>query len=500
MKRFTSRNHTIVILFSFIFLFAGFAYAAEDPTMPQSPVKLIFIHHSCGENWLSDYHGGLGIELMNNNYFVSDTNYGWGPNSIGDRTDIGNWYEWFLGSSSSTYLSALYAENSRNSDYSRMSTDPGGENEIIMFKSCFPNSHLGGSPYDQPTVGQNPLRGMDAYSQSHTVANAKGIYNDLLTYFATKTDKLFIAITAPPLDEDSTDAQHAANARAFNNWLVNNWLSSYAHNNVAVFDFYNVLTSNGGDVETNDLGWSNGNHHRYRNNKTEHIQTVNYNMSAYPSYPGDSHPTAAGNQKATREFIDLLNIAYNKWKGGSQPPPSGWVDISGTVTYGGAPINAMVLANGEYMFTSATDGKYSLTVPYDANGEITLFGFCENLMPYRATLTSGGSGRDIQMTPCIPSKRKTDNPEMEAGPDLRAAEWVDISGYVTYDNIPLCAMVLANGQYMFTCSGDGRYDLSVPLDQNRQIILYAFCDGQMPYKITLDEYTRSHDISMYPCE
>ncbi len=41
---------------------------------------------------------------------VSATNYGWRPNSIGDRTDIPNWPEWFTGLNSSTYLSALYNE------------------------------------------------------------------------------------------------------------------------------------------------------------------------------------------------------------------------------------------------------------------------------------------------------------------------------------------------------------------------------------------------------
>ena len=46
---------------------------------PDHPVKLIFLHHSSGENWLKDNNGGLGIALRDNNYFVSDTNYGWGP-------------------------------------------------------------------------------------------------------------------------------------------------------------------------------------------------------------------------------------------------------------------------------------------------------------------------------------------------------------------------------------------------------------------------------------
>ena len=49
-----------------------------DPSPPKEPVKLIFIHHSCGENWLGDGHGGLGRALAKNGYFVSDTNYGWG--------------------------------------------------------------------------------------------------------------------------------------------------------------------------------------------------------------------------------------------------------------------------------------------------------------------------------------------------------------------------------------------------------------------------------------
>ncbi|MEI6309778.1 MAG: S-layer homology domain-containing protein, partial [bacterium] len=62
---------------------------------PNQPVRLVFIHHSTGENWLADDNGGLGAALRDSNYFASDTNYGWGPEGIGDRTDFGNWWEWF---------------------------------------------------------------------------------------------------------------------------------------------------------------------------------------------------------------------------------------------------------------------------------------------------------------------------------------------------------------------------------------------------------------------
>ncbi|MBN1219356.1 MAG: hypothetical protein JXM69_10540 [Anaerolineae bacterium] len=292
---------------------------AINPNPPAGPVKLIFIHHSCGENWLADYHGGLGLALRDNNYFVSDTNYGWGPDGIGDRTDIGNWWEWFQGPQRDTYLNALYTESNRFGDYySRLPNDPGGENQIIMFKSCFPNSYLEGSPTDPPPTGDNPLRSEGSGWEAHSVANAKGIYNDILEYFATRQDKLFIAVTAPPLMEGETDTAHAANARAFNNWLVNDWLADYPYSNVAVFDFFNVLTSNGGDVYTNDAGQEIGNHHRIWNGAVQHIQTVAYNMSAYPD--GDSHPTPAGNQKATAEFVPLLNDYYNRWQ--SVAPPA----------------------------------------------------------------------------------------------------------------------------------------------------------------------------------
>ncbi len=279
------------------------ALAQLDPDPPSAPVRLIFIHHSTGENWLSDDNdnaGHLGLALMGSNYFVSDTNYGWGPDGIGDRTDIGNWWEWFRGPENGSYMAALYAESNQTCYYSRLSTNPGGENEIVMFKSCFPNSQLGGSPSDPvPSINDNPLKGQDAYSEYMTVANAKGIYIDILNYFQSHPEKLFIIICAPPLRQADTDEVRAANARALNNWLVNDYLAEYPLHNVFVFDFYNVLTSNGGGANVNDLGASSGNHHRYKDGEIEHQQTVSNNFSSYLSGTA-IHPRRR--QKAARNF------------------------------------------------------------------------------------------------------------------------------------------------------------------------------------------------------
>jgi len=312
--------------------------AADTPAPPASPVRLIFIHHSTGGHWLADPNGdqpagGLGRALMDNNYYVSATNYGWEPDTIGDRTDIPNWPEWFTGPNSATILAALYSEGGQNfggfGDWPRPATAPAGENQIVMFKSCFPNSDLDGAPDDPPLAEPN---------DELTVANAKAVYNNILTYFATRQDKLFVVITAPPLAQGETTPERAANARAFNTWLMNNWLTGYSYPNVAVFDYYNVLTSNGSpgrvdDPETNDepndAGWADGNHHRWEAATIQHLQTVNNNASAYPS--GDSHPSTAGQQKATGEFVQLLNVFYHRWQT-SQGTPTATPTVTPTST------------------------------------------------------------------------------------------------------------------------------------------------------------------------
>jgi len=296
----------------------GLPEAQDNPHPPPTAVKLIFIHHSTGGNWLADpaaneLGGDLGRVLMENNYFVSATNYGWGPFNIGDRTDIGHWWEWFNGPLSAVYQRALYKESEQNTGdfgaWPRLAQDPGGENVIVMFKSCFPNSALQGSPDDRiPPIGENPLRGEAAGSEHHTLANAKGIYIELLEAFRSQPDKLFIVISAPPL----SDPAWGANARAFNDWLIHDWLDGYTLPNVAVFDYYNVLTSNGGDSKTNDLDREEGNHHRWRQGSLQHVQTVQNDSLAYPSW--DDHPNRAGNQKATQEFVAWLNVQYNIWR------------------------------------------------------------------------------------------------------------------------------------------------------------------------------------------
>lgn len=356
---------------------------ADNPNPPANAVRLIFVHHSTGGNWLSDEWGKLGLALKQNNYYVSDVCYGWGVNTIGDRTDIGNWWEWFRDpENSQTYLGELYHVDQMDGqygEYSRLATnpDPEGENKIIMFKSCFPNSTIYGDPNDPvPNIADNPIKGESAGSESYTVANIKGLYIDLLEYFKTRQDKLFIIITAPPLIESET----SSNARAVNLWLVDDWLKNYPFKNVFVFDFFNCLTTNGGNSQKNDLGAETGNHHRWWNGAVQHTYNGSSNLLAYPS--DDDHPNPVGNAKTTAEFLPLLNVAYNQWSGATSvetqpdavPVPgfdivtsSGTIDISYQLPKASTIDCRLFSLIGESVavkrFESATSGREILSLP-----------------------------------------------------------------------------------------------------------------------------------------
>ena len=165
-----------------------------------------------------------------------------------------------------------------------------------------------------------------------------------------------------------------------------------------------------------------------------------------------------------------------------------WTNINGTVSYNGTPVCAMVLANGQYMFSCAGNGEYELEVPLDANGEITLFAFVDGLAPFKQILTpSEALDFDIEMQLASPDS-KTPTVTSIAVESIDNPGWIDIAGSVALEGTPLCAMVLANGQYMFSCDPIGEYLLSVPLDSNGEITLFAFVDGLAPYKEIFSKY------------
>lgn len=256
-------------------------------------VNFLFIHHSCGGQLLAENGpnsgdsciyvshpngGGLRAELESLGYVVNEASYG---SIIGADTDICHWNKKFRENMDRI-------AKTKNQDEL---LPEGTSNQIVAFKSCFPNNQFVGAG-----VGSG-----DPNSCELTVANAKASYRALLPYFENHPDILFIAFSAPPLAKAvglkgfikrlvKGKARHPEWARSFNSWLVDKesgWLANYPKANVFTFDYYDILTNYG---ETN---WS-----------------------AFPIGGGDDHPSSEGNLNAAKEFLPFLEEAVQMHRSG----------------------------------------------------------------------------------------------------------------------------------------------------------------------------------------
>jgi hypothetical protein len=196
-----------------------------------------------------------------------------------------------------------------------------------------------------------------------------------------------------------------------------------------------------------------------------------------------------------------MELVYNftSWTyiQGPGEPGVPWVQIGGEVTYEGTRLSAMVLANGQHMFTNNPIGEYSLYVPLNVHGEITLYAFCGGMAPFKRKLTYEEAAYfDISME--LPESSQPMNVTHELSPSLTKSGWVTISGRVTgNDETPLSAMALANGKKMFTNNPIGEYSLDVPLNPEGKITLYVFCGGMEPYKEIISDIPDFPDVASY---
>jgi len=272
------------------------AFSAEKPTRP---LRVLFIHHSIGGQLLAERGeehersasiltshpngGGLRAKLRAQGYEVHEASYG---SEVGDRTDLFDWKPKF----------ATQMDQVLTVDENDRQLPPGQRIDVVMFKSCFPNSLFvaEGAPPGNPD------------GPELTVWNAKAALASLLVEFAKQPRTLFVYLTAPPaapggggpalemlakrllgrLPSRSSVLAQGALARAFDAWVVSpeGWLAGYALKNVVVYDFYDALTAHG---------------------KSNHLR--------YPSGDGnDSHPTSEGNAEAGDGLPALLNRATRR--------------------------------------------------------------------------------------------------------------------------------------------------------------------------------------------
>jgi len=207
-----------------------------------------------------------------------------------------------------------------------------------------------------------------------------------------------------------------------------------------------------------------------------------------------------GDQGEIDKVLSLPSAAWAVHAGdvAAGPPPTSRVDLTGTVEdAGGTPLCALALASGQFMFTCNPNGSYDLQdLPRAGDGTVKRQVYVDGFFPNVETLT-GSTDETVVMTRATNCTDYNAFPAPGTFPDS-AGKRIDVSGTVLLQNTqtPVCAMVLGNGQFGFTCDGTGTYAANIPLDANGQYKLQVYADGFAPTVQRFDEFSPDVEVHL----
>ncbi|HIE57826.1 MAG TPA: hypothetical protein EYP88_06315 [Anaerolineales bacterium] len=227
--------------------------------------NIVFLHHSTGTNLIRQ--GNMRELFREAGYNFWDHGYneqglrtpegastGYNYNIPGDNTNPGGFYRIF---NQTEYPFPLNA-------YSGLL-----QHEVIIFKSCF-----------RPT---NHIRSDEQLEQYKTW------YLGIRDEMDRHPEKIFIIITAPPLNPAETNPEEAARARIFADWLKSDeYLDGHA--NVFTFDFFNVLAESDPDAEDHNM------------------------LQAAYRDGNDSHPNQLANETIAPILVDFIIEAIESYR------------------------------------------------------------------------------------------------------------------------------------------------------------------------------------------
>ncbi len=234
--------------------------AANETVVPDgSYTSVIFLHHSVGQALIAE--GDVRRLFAERGYQFWDHGYNYQglmrsdgtparasyriPGGLGrGNTDVGGLAELF----------AQPVTDPPANAFSRLL-----QHEVIIFKSCFPNS----------AIESEAMR-----------AQFQAWYLEIRDAVDQHPDRVFILVTTPPLHPLATNPEDAARARAMADWLRSDEYLA-GHPNLFVFGFFDLLA----DPETDVL-------------------SGRYQIS--PERP-DSHPNRLANETIGPLFVEFVD-------------------------------------------------------------------------------------------------------------------------------------------------------------------------------------------------
>jgi len=227
----------------------------------RADVSLFFLHHSTGRNLISEGDVRQIVSEMDGGQEIQFNNWDHDYDYLGLMDPGGN----LLGYSFNTEMEP----DNNPVDLHRLWTTSNAARDsilnnyqVIAFKPCYPAS--------------------DIVSDA-MLAQYKVWYNEMGEVFDQYPDKVFLIMSQPPRHRLRTSVEEADRARAFANWLGDEYVTN--HSNMMFFDFFDRLARA-------DDGSSTRNMLRYEYERSHS--------------DGDSHPNPAANMAIAPDFAEAL--------------------------------------------------------------------------------------------------------------------------------------------------------------------------------------------------
>jgi len=238
---------------------------AHDRMDEAGTVSVLFLHHSVGRYLIQK--GGMRAALRDSGIAFWDHDYNYIGLTRPDGESAGYSYLISEDNTDPDGLERLFTQKVRELPWNAISGLM--QHDVLVFKSCFPASRIASE--DQ----------LEAY---------KGHYALIRDFADQHPEKLFIALTTPPLNPAATDSEAAARARAFASWLASeDYLDG--HPNVQTFDLFDALAED--DPSQQD-----------------------FNMLRREYRVGDdSHPNLLANQRVGPQLAEFIAEAVHSFEG-----------------------------------------------------------------------------------------------------------------------------------------------------------------------------------------
>ena len=234
----------------------------------QSPVRIIFLHHSCGHNLIEQ--GDVRQGLTARGYEFYDHGYNGDGLRLADGSYTGTHFDVPGDNTNPDGLAEIFSQplhDPPDNAFSHLMAY-----DVIAFKSCFPVSNIESD------------RQLRRY-QSH--------YTSIRDRMDQYPEKLFIIVTQPPQVPGASNSRQARRARELAQWLQSDDFLA-GHPNIVVFDFFGQLA---GD---------------------DNFLRPEYRIDDY-----DAHPNAQANAEIGLRFVDFIDAAIQSYGVTGTPPSEG---------------------------------------------------------------------------------------------------------------------------------------------------------------------------------